>query len=300
MAVRISLRPNGAEAGVVAKLPDECAKLLLIANSKLPGVTDAPFSRLFLASGDELDDDTLDLVAQNEVVYVSRGEPFLSPHALEALMPRDSAPAAGGAIETSVHNSAASSTSAPSPGDCADLALAPACVHAPSAAPKAHSSRRQLVIMLSVLAHQLQRERGASCAWVASGGSLPSFAELILSTHPAIDATLRAIRGCDVEDNTAERVLGQLMAARRAVRAAAPLPGSGTSSREQSAHGGESSVLEHGARALEHGALAALAGINFAATSMHRLQPCTKAQESLRGDMATQVRAPLSNSADCR
>ena len=69
--VRIYLRANGCESGVLAKLPDSRAKLLQVANAKLPPLMEGSevFLRLFLKTGDELDDDdAMDLVNPDEII----------------------------------------------------------------------------------------------------------------------------------------------------------------------------------------------------------------------------------------
>jgi len=68
-AARIYLRQVGSETGVVAELPSAWNELVRLAETKLGFVP----LRFFLATGDQLDEDGLDLVRSNEIIYVSGG-----------------------------------------------------------------------------------------------------------------------------------------------------------------------------------------------------------------------------------
>ena len=78
--VRVSVRRVGSLTGKLAAAPESLAALLALATKKLK--LDKPASRIFTASGDELDDDDdVLLLREDEVVYVSCGEDFSPPAA---------------------------------------------------------------------------------------------------------------------------------------------------------------------------------------------------------------------------
>lgn len=217
-SVRIYMRANGHARGVVARIPDSFAKLLQVADSKLPRpIESSRYSRLFLASGDEIHEDTVHLIASNDVVYASCGEPFLTvPVPLHRVPSSSSCGMCSGADFSeigSVHTGL-------SEGRVQSLRIDHGFAASDPPFP-----RRQLVITFSVLAHQLQRERGAACTWMASGGSLRSFADMINAIRPSVDSTLEAIRGCDI-DAFSSRVSEVIVEARESVQRFAPLSGS--------------------------------------------------------------------------
>ena len=90
----VQLRRVGATHGKVAKLPATMAELLVLAATKLG--PDFPAQRIFNERGDEYDDeDGVELIQQDEVIYVSCGEDF--PTAESAAF---STPLPAAAVET--------------------------------------------------------------------------------------------------------------------------------------------------------------------------------------------------------
>ena len=83
MPTRVSVRRVGAVAGKLAGCPDSLAELLALATKKLK--LDAPATHIFTAGGDEIDDDDdVQLIREDEVLYVSCGEDFGPPTAVPA------------------------------------------------------------------------------------------------------------------------------------------------------------------------------------------------------------------------
>lgn len=75
MPTRVSLRRVGSLTGKLAAAPGSRSDLLELATKKLQLAS--PATRIFTASGDELDDDDdVLLLREDEVVYVSCGEDF--------------------------------------------------------------------------------------------------------------------------------------------------------------------------------------------------------------------------------
>jgi hypothetical protein len=156
-AARIYLRLVGSHVGVVAGLPSAWNELVHLAETKM-GFVPRPL-RFFLATGDELGEDGLDLVRANEVIYVS----------------------GGGEDWASLGESATSDPTSESTSD------ALAMLH------NEPEQRHRTVIALANLSHHLQRERGTSCTWLASGRSLPNFKTLLVDIRPEVDAALREV-----------------------------------------------------------------------------------------------------------
>ena len=73
---RIMLRLNGEGSGRVAVRPDSFDELLKMATAKL--AMEPPATRLFLETGDELDEDTVDVIRDDDIVYASSGGAFVS------------------------------------------------------------------------------------------------------------------------------------------------------------------------------------------------------------------------------
>jgi len=142
---------------VVAGLPSAWNELVHLAETKM-GFVPRPL-RFFLATGDELGEDGLDLVRANEVIYVS----------------------GGGEDWASLGESATSDPTSESTSD------ALAMLH------NEPEQRHRTVIALANLSHHLQRERGTSCTWLASGRSLPNFKTLLVDIRPEVDAVLREV-----------------------------------------------------------------------------------------------------------
>jgi hypothetical protein len=81
MPTRVSLRRVGDIGGKLAAVPESLAELLALATKKLK--LDTPASRIFTSSADELDDDDdVQLLREDEVLYVSCGEDFMPPTAV--------------------------------------------------------------------------------------------------------------------------------------------------------------------------------------------------------------------------
>ena len=79
MPTRITLRRVGAKVGKKAVLPASMAELLELAMIKLD--LTSPAQRIFSEQGDEYDEDGMDLIGPDEVLYVSCGENFVPPDA---------------------------------------------------------------------------------------------------------------------------------------------------------------------------------------------------------------------------
>ena len=77
MPTRITLRCVGAKVGKEAVLPASMAELLELATIKLDLTSAA--RRIFSEQGDEYDEDGMDLIGTDEVLYVSCGESFVPP-----------------------------------------------------------------------------------------------------------------------------------------------------------------------------------------------------------------------------
>ena len=156
-AARIYLRQVGSRTGVVAELPSAWNELVRLAETKM-GFVPRPL-RFFLATGDELGEDGLDLVRANEVIYVSGGGEDWAPLGESA-------------------------TTDPTSDSTSD---ALAMLHSEP------EQRHRTVIALANLSHHLQRERGTSCTWLASGRSIPNFKTLLVDIRPEVDAALREV-----------------------------------------------------------------------------------------------------------
>ena len=156
-AARIYLRQVGSRTGVVAELPSAWSELVRLAETKM-GFVPRPL-RFFLATGDELGEDGLDLVRANEAIYVSGGGEDWAP--------------------------LGESTTTDPTSDSTSDALA--MLHSEP------EQRHRIVIALANLSHQLQRERGTSCTWLASGRSIPNFKTLLVDIRPEVDAALREV-----------------------------------------------------------------------------------------------------------
>ena len=174
-AARIYLRQVGSETGVVAELPSAWNELVRLAETKLGFVP----LRFFLATGDQLDEDGLDLVRSNEVIYVSGG--------------------------------GADSPSTEPTSDATSEALA--TLHSPP------EQRHRTVIALANLSHHLQRERGTSCTWLASGRSKPSFRTLLVDIRPEVDTALREVARPEAQQ-WFDKIVALIAAERHAVDAA--------------------------------------------------------------------------------
>ena len=174
-AARIYLRQVGSETGVVAELPSAWNELVRLAETKLGFVP----LRFFLATGDELDEDGLDLVRSNEVIYVSGG--------------------------------GEDSPSTEPTSDATSEALA--TLHSPP------EQRHRTVIALANLSHHLQRERGTSCTWLASGRSKPSFRTLLVDIRPEVDTALREVARPEAQQ-WFDKIVALIAAERHAVDAA--------------------------------------------------------------------------------
>ena len=155
-AARIYLRQVGSKTGVVAKLPLAWSELVSLAETKM-GFMQRPL-RFFLDTGDEIDEDGLGLVKANEAIYVSGGGDDWAP------------PGESTADRTS---------------DSTSDALA--MLHSKPA------QRHRTVFALANLSHHLQRERGTSCTWLASGRSIPNFKTLLVQIRPEVDAALKRV-----------------------------------------------------------------------------------------------------------
>ena len=79
MPTRITLRRVGAIVGKKAVLPASMAELLELATIKLE--LTSPARRIFSEQGDEYDEDGMELIGTDEVLYVSCGENFVPPEA---------------------------------------------------------------------------------------------------------------------------------------------------------------------------------------------------------------------------
>ena len=156
-AARIYLRQVGSRTGVVAELPSAWSELVRLAETKM-GFVPRPL-RFFLATGDELGEDGLDLVRANEAIYVSGGGEDWAP--------------------------LGESTTTDPTSDSTSDALA--MLHSEP------EQRHRTVIALANLSHHLQRERGTSCTWLASGRSIPNFKTLLVDIRPEVDAALREV-----------------------------------------------------------------------------------------------------------
>ena len=174
-AARIYLRQVGSETGVVAELPSAWNELVRLAEAKLGFVP----LRFFLATGDQLDEDGLDLVRSNEVIYVSGG--------------------------------GEDSPSTEPTSDATSEALA--TLHSPP------EQRHRTVIALANLSHHLQRERGTSCTWLASGRSKPSFRTLLVDIRPEVDTALREVARPEAQQ-WFDKIVALIAAERHAVDAA--------------------------------------------------------------------------------
>ena len=160
---------------MVAELPSAWNELVRLAETKLGFVP----LRFFLATGDELDEDGLDLVRSNEVIYVSGG--------------------------------GADSPSTEATSDATSEALA--TLHSPP------EQRHRTVIALANLSHHLQRERGTSCTWLASGRSKPSFRTLLVDIRPEVDTALREVARPEAQQ-WFDKIVALIAAERHAVDAA--------------------------------------------------------------------------------
>ena len=185
VGVRVCLRKNHSKTGCVAQLPVTWADLMALANTRLQddGHQDqGQFCRIFLSTGDEVLEDSLGLIKADDILYCSRGEDFRAPSAVRA----------AGELKR-----CSSSNSSETGQHLADLD-APLLTMASIARHEAihTNSRRGMAIQLCTLAHHVQRERGASCAWIAGGGRIASFAELLQTIRPAVDEALEAASAC--------------------------------------------------------------------------------------------------------
>jgi len=77
--MRVSLRRVGASAGRKVMLPASVPDLLTLATSKLE--LSSPATKIFFADGDECGADDLELIATDDIMYVSCGETFCAPSA---------------------------------------------------------------------------------------------------------------------------------------------------------------------------------------------------------------------------
>ena len=180
-AARIYLRQVGSRTGVVAELPSAWNELVRLAETKMGFVP----LRFFLATGDELDEDGLDLVRSNEVIYVS----------------------GGGEDRESLGDSPATDPTS----DATSEALA--TLHSQP------EQRHRTVIALANLSHHLQRERGTSCTWLASGRSKPSFKTLLVDIRPEVDTALREVVRPEAQQ-WFDKIVALIAAERHAVDAA--------------------------------------------------------------------------------
>ena len=117
MTTRLSVRRVGALTGKLVAAPDSLSGLLALATRKLKLTSSA--TRLFISSGDELeDDDDVLLLRDEEVVYVSCGEDFSPPIAAATAAAEPALPAAESpapATESPVPESATAAVEPPSP-----------------------------------------------------------------------------------------------------------------------------------------------------------------------------------------
>ena len=164
---RVYLRKAGNLNGIVMRMPDAWSELVQKAGAKF-GIKSARFN---LDTGDELEEDGLCLLAPGEVIYVSEGcedSPTLAPIAT-SLQPLPS-----------FHDLSSESVASRSPRS--------ALLGDPATPPS--SRRSTTVVNLARLAHHLQRERGTSSTWVASGRTLAAFGTLLAEHRPAVDWAL--------------------------------------------------------------------------------------------------------------
>ena len=87
MRTRVSLRLVGSATGKLAAAPDTLGELLEVATEKLQ--LSSPATRVFASSGDEIDNDDVQLIREGEVLYVSSGEDFRPPAELLAAVAAD-------------------------------------------------------------------------------------------------------------------------------------------------------------------------------------------------------------------
>lgn len=78
-AQRVTLRANGCVQGVVFRCPATMAALLKLADQRSLVGEGCSAKRLFTLQGGEIIEDDFDLVAQDEVLYVSGGEDWRAP-----------------------------------------------------------------------------------------------------------------------------------------------------------------------------------------------------------------------------
>eukprot|EP00964_Phaeocystis_antarctica_P010588 scaffold5835_cov58-Phaeocystis_antarctica.AAC.1 len=182
-AARIYLRQVGSRTGVVAELPSAWSELVRLAETKM-GFVPRPL-RFFLATGDELGEDGLDLVRANEAIYVSGGGEDWAP--------------------------LGESTTTDPTSDSTSDALA--MLHSEP------EQRHRTVIALANLSHHLQRERGTSCTWLASGRSIPNFKTLLVDIRPEVDAALREVVRPDAQQ-WFDQIVALIATERHAVDAA--------------------------------------------------------------------------------
>jgi len=201
-AARVYLRKAGSPSGVVMRMPEAWSELVDKAAAKF-GIKCAKFH---LQTGDELEEDGLCLLGPGEVIYVSDDSQLASqlspppPIASNHLQPMPSF--------LDLSNESVQSRS-PRSALLGDPAIPP-------------SRRGTMVVNLARLAHHLQRERGTSSTWVASGRTLAAFGALLAEYRPAVDGALKQITEAEPDKQRWADTLGQLLATERHAIDAAP------------------------------------------------------------------------------
>ena len=200
-AARVYLRRSGSQSGVVMRMPEAWSELQGKAEAKF-GIKSAKFH---LQTGDELEEDGLCLLTPGEVIYVSdesqgNGGGELSPSpSITNLRPVPSF------LDLSNESGQSRSPRSALPGE-------------PLIPP---SRRGTTVVNLARLAHHLQRERGTSSTWVASGRTLAAFGALLAEYRPAVDAALKVVTESEPgKERWAENVAKLLANERHAIDAA--------------------------------------------------------------------------------